>query len=117
MAKATGLNQTIISAHIHNRRPVSGWHLLAYLKAADAEERPRLVAAWLRTHLPPDLANEVLGGTARIAETGIHYSPKVDDNTRRAFDYLIAEAAGDPELAKAVRVFARHMGAPTYSGD
>lgn len=110
--RKTGLPQTTISAHIHNRRPVTGWHLMAYLAVATAEERPQLVAAWLRTYLPPDLASEILGSGSRIAESGALYAPALPDPAKRAIDYLAAEAAADPELADALVTFARHMGWP-----
>lgn len=115
MSDATGLKQTTISSHVNGRRPVTGWHLLSYLKAASAEERPRLVAAWLRTYLPADLANEILSGDARIAEEGARYAPNLPDSTKSALHYMHGLALDDADVAQALETFARHMGWKNYS--
>lgn len=102
----------VVHYHLSGKRPVRDDHLSSYLQALDSLDRPMLLAAWLRDILSAELISQLLDTThpSRLAESIRAWTPQLDHEQRRMFDWWAAQLVRDPELDAIFRAITRKAG-------
>ena len=110
LARDTEMSETAVSRHLSGRRAVTASALRAYLRAIPQPHRRRVLRAWLRDQIDPEIDDIIDGpGAPNIHEPATPYLPAT---SRSAIEWLAREVDDDPELDRAVQAFCRRMGWP-----
>ncbi|HRJ09308.1 MAG TPA: hypothetical protein PK490_14985 [Prosthecobacter sp.] len=105
------MNRAVVSFHLTGARPIRDDHLSAYCRCLDAEEKARLVSAWLRDALAPEDAATVLDpGTHRLQEEVRAWRPGLTDRQKSQLEFWASRLVADPDLAEIFDIITRRAG-------
>jgi len=111
LEKATGIERSTISHHRSGERPVRDKHLIKYLSAVPASDRPRLLAAWLRDTQVPETLDVIFPPGSNLMDAKVaDWQPSLSDTDRTALEWLASEMLRDSELADMIRTLIRRLG-------
>lgn len=121
LSKRSGMAQSLISNQLAGQRPIRDKHLVRYLNGLDHNERPILLAAWLRDNLSPESVQDVLALERVQEETSVYrlrnevatWQPKLEPEDRQMLSWWAEQIAnGDVDLRDVLRAITRKAGYP-----
>lgn len=104
LARASGVPRGEVAQHLSGARKVSWKHLDQYCMPLDEHERGMLLAAWIRDNGINDLVQTWLpvSSSDDLAPAVRDWTPPLDDEGKRKFEWLAREVQRDAELGRYV---------------
>jgi hypothetical protein len=111
LAKDAGVARSVISAHLSGTRKIQPPHLMKYLRVLNHQERPQMLAAWLRDVLEPDQVADVLNASGDDLNLDVKkWTPPLPDATTGMLAWWAREMARDGELAELFKLLSAKAG-------
>ena len=111
LAKSSGVARSVLSTHLSGARRIRPNHLMQYLAVLDHQERPRLLAAWLRDNLEPELVQDLLNVTGDDLGLDVTaWVPKLDEENQRMLAWWGREISRDGELEELFQLLSARAG-------
>ena len=115
LAEKAGIAPSVVSAQLSGHREIRDEHLNRYLTALNKpKERRRLLAAWIRDNLEPDVVEDVLA-RPRGKEPSVHpavaeWDPALDEEQREMLQWWSSVLPRNRDLDDLFRSMARGLG-------
>jgi PAS domain S-box-containing protein len=100
-AKRAGVSSSVLSEQLSGKREIHAHHLIRYLYPLHHEERPKLLAAWLRDHLPAEVVESLLDITGHSLSLDVRqWAPRLDEENNKMLSWWGEQITRDNELAE-----------------
>jgi transcriptional regulator with XRE-family HTH domain len=112
LAKESGVSRPVVSAHLWSgTRKIRLNHLKAYMSVMNHQDRPKLVAAWLRDHIDAELLQDVLDADGVDVSRHVkEFVPALEDENKRMLAWLAREIARDGEVGEFFKILSARLG-------
>lgn len=111
LARESGISRAVVSFHLTGSRPIRDDHLASYCNALDRDERPILVAAWLRDTLSESVQADVLDPrSSKLNEEARTWSANLTNEQKEILEWWATQMPIDSELADLLHMLTRRAG-------
>jgi hypothetical protein len=111
LAKESGVARSVLSSHLSGARRIRPNHLVKYMLVLGHQERPRLLAAWLRDNMHQELVHDLLNVAGDDLGLDVReYVPTLDDENKRMLAWWEREMARDSELGELFKLLSARAG-------
>jgi hypothetical protein len=112
LAKESGVSLAVISDQLWSgKRRIRLHHLKAYMSLANHQERPKLLALWLRENFPADITPHLLNEKGDdLAQAVKEFVPALEHEDKQMLSWLSREMARDGELGELFRLLSARAG-------
>jgi hypothetical protein len=99
LSRQSGVHRSVLSAQLSGERAMRAQHVIKYLAVLDHQERPKLLAAWLRDHLPAEVVDDLLDITGESLSLDVkRWTPALEEDKHEMLLWWAREIARDGEL-------------------
>jgi hypothetical protein len=112
LAKESGISRPVVSAQLWaGTRKIRVNHAKAYMSVMNHQDRPKLLAAWLRDNIDAELLQDVLDGNGVDLSAHVkEFVPALDRENKLMLAWLAREIARDGELGELFRLLSAKAG-------